>query len=53
MQLFLFDMMGKQVIHLSLDSNEETIDVSNLSPGVYLLQLSENAGTIMKKVIVE
>ncbi len=53
MQLFLFDMMGKQVIHLSLDSNEETIDVSNLSYGVYLMQLSENAGTIMKKVIVE
>ena len=52
-QLFIFDIFGKQLMHLSLSSNEEIIDVSSLVPGVYLMQLTENAGTIMKKIIIE
>jgi hypothetical protein len=53
--LIIYDLLGKSILNIkNIDSNQKVIDVSNISKGVYLLQVetSEKTKTI-KKLIVE
>jgi subtilisin-like proprotein convertase family protein len=54
LDVVLFDLLGRQVLSTSLEYSGKTIDVSALSPGTYIMQLTddENRRT-SKKIIVE
>ncbi len=47
----LYDISGKRV-NIDL-SNENTLNVSNLSDGIYLLNIFSQTGTVTKKLIVK
>ncbi len=48
----VFDVLGKQIIKTQLQNN--TLNVSELSKGIYLLKIiSENGNQITKKIVVE
>ncbi|MDT0557319.1 T9SS type A sorting domain-containing protein [Ichthyenterobacterium sp. W332] len=46
----LFSVLGKQVYK---GTNERTIDISNLNTGVYLLKLSNDSGSVTKRIVKE
>ena len=54
-EIKLFTILGKQVVSKSITTKEgnNTIDVSNLSNGVYLVQLTTKEGTLNKKVVLQ
>jgi len=47
----IFDTMGRRVNKNS--SATESIDVSNLTPGVYFIQITTDQGTVTQKIIKE
>ena len=47
----VFDILGKQVITQTLTNN--TLNVSNLKTGVYLVKISQNGATTTKKLVIE
>ena len=47
----IFDILGKQVLAQKVNNN--TINVSNLNSGVYILKLNQNGATITKKLVVK
>lgn len=51
--LNLYDLRGRLVKSIPLNSGslEETMDVSNLESGVYLLEIQSNNGTLAKRII--
>lgn len=53
-QVRLFDIQGREILNRMLNSNilVNTISTSNLSPGVYLVKISDNASSISQKIIV-
>lgn len=48
----LFDITGKEMSSIKL-SDQNTINVSNLSDGIYLLNIKSDDGSITKKLIVK
>ena len=48
-ELCIYDMLGKIVVEKTLVWGKNSIDVSELQPGIYLLK----AGSSSKKIIVE
>jgi subtilisin-like proprotein convertase family protein len=54
LDVVLFDLLGRKVLSKSLDYSGNTIDVSSLSSGTYIMQLTddENKKT-RKKIIIE
>ena len=49
--LVIMQMLGRRV--LASQTNLETVDVSSLTNGIYLLQLNLEKGQLTKKLIVE
>ena len=50
----LFNLLGKQLINNSFDSNGvKEISLPNLSSGIYLVQVETEAGKLTKKIIIE
>ena len=49
----LSNILGQNIMTGSLQSGQSSIDLTGLTPGVYLLQLSENERACVKKVVVE
>ncbi|MFY0713600.1 DNRLRE domain-containing protein [Seonamhaeicola sp. NFXS20] len=49
--LSVFNLLGKQVLSVDIKKNEETIDVSNLTSGVYFVQVKNNEKVITKKIV--
>jgi hypothetical protein len=47
----IFDVLGKQV--LGIVTNENTIDVSSLQAGVYVIKITEDGKTASQKLVVE
>jgi hypothetical protein len=47
----IFDIYGKLLRTVSLENSTNTMDVSDLSSGVYLLKLNTNQGTVNKKFV--
>ena len=46
-----FDVLGKQVINTTLINN--TLDVSNLKAGVYILKISQDGASVTKKLVIK
>ncbi len=50
----LYDMLGKQVLIKDLNgNNEEILDVSNLTNGIYLLKIDSGNQSQTKRVIIQ
>jgi hypothetical protein len=47
----IYDMYGKLLKTVPMDNTNNTIDVSDLSSGVYFLKISTNQGTVNKKFV--
>ena len=45
-----FDVLGKKVLQTQLSSRE--LNVSSLSPGVYIIKINENQATATRKLII-
>jgi hypothetical protein len=50
-EITIFDVLGKKVLQTVLNSKE--LNVSNLSPGVYIIKIKENEATATRKLIVK
>jgi len=48
--IIIFDVLGKKVLQTSMSSKE--LNVSNLSPGVYIIKIDEGDATATRKLIV-
>ena len=46
-----FDVLGKQVISTTLENN--TLDVSNLKAGIYILKISQENTSVTKKLVIK
>ncbi|SHM77962.1 T9SS type A sorting domain-containing protein [Flavobacterium xinjiangense] len=49
-EVIIFDILGKKVLQTMLSSRE--LNVSNLSPGVYIIKINEEEATATRKLIV-
>ncbi len=47
------DIIGKTLLEKEISGYEKTIDLSFLSPGIFLLSLYSDAGTVTKKIMKE
>ncbi|MFQ5335182.1 MAG: T9SS type A sorting domain-containing protein, partial [Flavobacteriales bacterium] len=50
--LILYDLTGRQALEKELHGNRQQVDIRQLSKGMYLLQLSNAAGTTTRKLII-
>ena len=50
-EITIFDVLGKKVIQTVLNSKE--LNISNLSPGVYIIKIREGEATATRKLIVK
>ena len=48
--ILIFDVLGKRVLQTTLSSRE--LNVSNLSPGVYIIKIKENEVSNTRKLII-
>lgn len=48
--IIIFDVLGKKVLQTSIGSRE--LNVSNLTPGVYIIKINEGDSTATRKLIV-
>lgn len=49
-EIEIFDVLGKKIISTSLMN--KTLDVSSLSPGVYILKIKEEAFSATRKLVI-
>ena len=50
-EVIIFDVLGKKVLQASISSKE--LNISNLSPGVYIIKINEGDATATRKLIVK
>jgi hypothetical protein len=50
-EITIFDVLGKKVLQTILNSKE--LNVSNLSPGVYIIKIKESDATATRKLIIK
>jgi len=50
-EVTIFDVLGKKVLQTVLNSRE--LNISSLSPGVYIIKIRENEVTATRKLIVK
>ena len=50
-EITIFDVLGKSVLNTELNSKE--LNVSSLSPGVYIIKIREGEATATRKLIVK
>jgi hypothetical protein len=51
MNVQVFDILGKQVKNETLVDN--TLNVSNLNTGVYIVKITQNNASITKKLVIK
>jgi len=49
----VFDILGKQILSTHISSNRNSVDVSQLNKGIYLVKLSDDINSITKKLIIQ
>jgi hypothetical protein len=49
-EILIFDVLGKKVMQTTLINKE--LNVSNLSPGVYIIKITEENATSSRKLII-
>lgn len=50
-EAILYDVTGRKVAEYSLNDNYNTLNISNLNSGIYLLQLKSDRQTAIKKIV--
>lgn len=50
-EIIIFDVLGKKVFQTSISSKE--LNISNLSPGVYIIRINEGDASATRKLIVK
>ncbi len=50
-EITIFDVLGKKVLYTVLNSKE--LNISNLSPGVYIIKIKEDEATATRKLIIK
>lgn len=50
-EVIIFDVLGKKALQTTISSKE--LNVSNLSPGVYIIKINEGDATATRKLIVK
>lgn len=50
-EVSIYDVLGKKVLQSVVNSKE--LNISNLSPGVYIIKIKENDATATRKLIVK
>jgi len=50
-EIIIFDVLGKKVLQQMISSKE--LNISNLSPGVYIIKINEGVATATRKLIVK
>ncbi|MCW2119188.1 T9SS type A sorting domain-containing protein [Flavobacterium sp. 7A] len=48
--IIIFDLLGKKILQTQLAGRE--LNISNLSPGVYIIKINEDNATATRKLIV-
>lgn len=49
-EIIIFDVLGKKVLQTIISTKE--LNVSNLSPGVYIIKITEENATTSRKLII-
>ncbi|OYX82139.1 MAG: secretion protein [Flavobacteriales bacterium 32-34-25] len=49
-EIIIFDLLGKKVLQTQLNSRE--LNISNLTPGVYIIKINEQNASATRKLIV-
>lgn len=49
----IYDVLGKKVLQVALNVNSKEVNISSLSPGVYIIKIKEGEATATKKLIVK
>lgn len=49
-EITIFDVLGKRVLQTQMSSKE--LNVSSLTPGVYIIKITENQATATRKLII-
>jgi hypothetical protein len=50
-EVIIFDVLGKKALQTTISSRE--LNISNLSPGVYIIKINEGDATATRKLIVK
>jgi hypothetical protein len=50
-EIIIFDVLGKKVLQTTINSKE--LNISNLSPGVYIIKIDEDEASATRKLIVK
>lgn len=50
-EIIVYDIFGKEVLRARITTN--ILNISSLSPGVYVLQVIENSKTMTRKLVVK
>jgi hypothetical protein len=50
-EIIIFDVLGKKVLQTMISTKE--LNVSNLSPGVYIIKITEESATSSRKLIIQ
>ncbi len=51
--VILFSIEGKEIMNIKLSSNQTEIDLSNIPPGIYLLEGKTKSGNIFRKKLIK
>jgi hypothetical protein len=49
-EIIIFDLLGKKIFQIQLSGRE--LNISNLSPGVYIIKINEDGASATRKLIV-
>lgn len=52
-EIIIYDVLGKKVLQANLSINAKEVNVSSLSPGVYIIKIKEGEATATRKLIVK
>ncbi|WP_281636473.1 T9SS type A sorting domain-containing protein [Flavobacterium marginilacus] len=50
-EIIIFDVLGKKVLQTTISTKE--LNISNLSPGIYIIKITEEGSTSSRKLIVQ
>lgn len=50
-EIIIFDVLGKKVLQTKISNKE--LNISNLSPGIYIIKIIEDGATSSRKLIVQ
>ena len=53
MSIQVYDVCGKQLLSKQVESSDTQLDIQALSPGTYLVQLSNSTGSVLQKKFIK